>query len=192
MQYREGSEQLKGLRRDITELRGRMREIQAAIEPEPIDDYLFATPGGKVHLAELFAGKDDLFVIHNMGASCPYCTLWADGFNGVYEHLANRAAFVVSSPDPPMAQQAFARKRGWRFPMVSHTGSSFAADMGYRGDNGWLPGVSVFRREASRILRVADTGFRPGDDFCFLWHMFDLLPEGAAGWAPRFGYGAPG
>ena len=36
------------------------------------------------------AGKDDLVVIHNMGASCAYCTLWGDGFNGVYEHLANK------------------------------------------------------------------------------------------------------
>ena len=44
------------------------------------------------------ATKRDLIVIHNMGASCPYCTLWADGFNGIYDHLADRAAFVALQP----------------------------------------------------------------------------------------------
>ena len=124
-----------------------------------------------------------------MGSSCPSCTLWADGFNGIYHHLANRAAFVVCSPDPPAEQQRFASSRGWKFPMISHQGTTFAADMGYRSESGgWLPGVSVFRHDGARILRVADTRFHPEDDFCTLWHLFDLLPEGPAGWKPRFSY----
>ena len=74
--------------------------------------------------------------------------------------------------------------------MVSHQGTTFAADMGYRSETGgWLPGVSVFRREGDSISRVADTGLCPGDDFCALWHFLDMLPEGAAGWSPRFAYG---
>ena len=99
------------------------------------------------------ARSSDLFVIHNMGRSCPNCTLWADGFNGIYPHIADRAAFVVASPDPPDVQQSFAASRGWRFPMVSHQGSSFAADMGYRSAIGWLAagrlGVPPQRRPAS-------------------------------------------
>ena len=51
-----------------------------------------------------------------------------------------------------------------------------------------MPGVSVFRREGDRISRVADTGFQPGDDFCALWHLLELLPGGAKGWSPRFNY----
>jgi len=46
----------------------------------------------------------------------------------------------------------------------------------------------VFRREQGRILRVSDTRFDVGDDFCPLWHIFDLLPEGAGTWKPRFKY----
>jgi hypothetical protein len=46
--------------------------------------------------------------------------------------------------------------------------------------------VSVLRRDGDRILRVADTGFEPTDDFCTFWHLFDLLPEGAAGWRAKF------
>jgi len=190
MNYRDSAAALAAYRGRIDELRREMRDIRAAAEPEVISDYTFPTGNGTTRLSELFGDKSDLIVIHNMGASCAYCTLWADGFNGVYEHLANRAAFVVCSPDAPDAQSRFAAGRGWRFPMVSHAGTSFAADMGYRSETGgWLPGVSVFRREAGRIVRVADTRFRPGDDFCTVWHLLDLLPDGVEGWSPRYSYG---
>jgi predicted dithiol-disulfide oxidoreductase (DUF899 family) len=190
MSYRDIAAALAAHRAQIADIRKKMRDIQAAVEPETVPDYTFATSDGTVRLADLFSSKAELFVIHNMGTSCAYCTLWADGFNGIYEHLANRAAFVVCSPDPPDVQRRFAAGRGWHFPMVSHAGTSFAADMGYRSDTGgWLPGVSVFRREPDRIVRVADTGLHPGDDFCSLWHLLDMLPEGAEGWSPRFRYG---
>lgn len=189
MNYRETSARLAEYRRQIAELRDKMREARAAAEPEEVADYVFTDPDGSVRLSELFRDKAHLIVIHNMGSSCPYCTLWADGFNGIYDHLANRAAFVVSSPDAPDLQKNFAASRGWRFPMVSHSGTSFSEDLGYRSaEGGCLPGVSVFRRDANRILRVSDTGFCPGDDFCALWHLFDLLPGGAGDWQARFCY----
>lgn len=190
MNYLEGKKRLTELRKQITAARTEMRALQASIDPQEVADYGFATPQGEIRLAQLFGGKQDLFVIHNMGSTCPYCTLWADGFNGVYHHLADRAAFVVSSPDAPDVQQHFAASRGWKFPMVSHRDSTFAEDMGYRSASGaWLPGVSVFQRQAGRILRVADSGFSPEDDFCTLWHFLALLPQAAADWQPRFSYG---
>ena len=189
MRYRETREKLADYRRQIAELREKMREAHSSAEPEEIDDYEFTTPEGPLRLSRLFGEKKYLFMIHNMGTSCPSCTLWADGFNGIYDHLSNRGAFVVSSPDPPEVQRAFAKDRGWRFRMVSHQGTSFAAEMGYRSESGsWRPGISVFRREGNRIVRVSDTGFEIGDDFCPLWHIFDLLPEGAGTWRPQFKY----
>jgi predicted dithiol-disulfide oxidoreductase (DUF899 family) len=189
MSYRETAEALNAYRREIEALRKKMRDAQAAAPPEEVKDYVFKRPeGGTVRLSELFGAKADLFVIHNMGRSCPYCTLWADGFNGVYHHLSNRAAFVVSTPDAPEVQRQFAGSRNWVFPMVSHQGTTFAEDMGYRGEDGWMPGVSVFRRDGGRILRLSDAPFSPGDDFCAVWHFFDLIPEGAAGWQPKFAY----
>ena len=189
MKYVEGAKKLATHREQIAAIRNRMLKIRKTIAPQEVEDYSFATVGGRMRLSELFGGKNDLFVIHNMGASCPYCTLWADGYNGIYPHLANRASFVVSSPDAPATQKKFAKGRGWRFPMVSHKGTTFAEDMGYGSEkNGWLPGVSVFRRERTRILRVSDAGFRPGDDFCGLWHTLDLLPDGPDGWQPKFDY----
>lgn len=191
MRYAEGTRRLARYRQRIAALRQRMRRVQRAIEPQPVEDYTFATTAGPTRLSQLFGPRRELFVVHNMGASCPYCTLWADGYNGLYPHLVDRAAFVVASPDPPAVQARFARSRGWRFPMVSHRGTTFAADMGYRArSGGWLPGLSVFRRERGRIVRVSDAGSNPGDDFCALWHVFDLLPEGPAGWQPKLRYPA--
>jgi predicted dithiol-disulfide oxidoreductase (DUF899 family) len=188
MSYKDTSAKLEEYRRQIADLRRKMREAQVATEPEPVKDYAFQRVGGTVKLSELFGDKDTLIVVHNMGTSCSYCTLWADGFNGVFEHLRNRAAFVVSSPDPPEQQQAFAASRGWRFPMMSVVGSTFAQDMGYWHDERAMPGISVFKREGDKIMRVADTSFEPGDDFCTVWHVFDLIPEGPAGWKPKFRY----
>ena len=187
--YRDAARKLAAHRREIAKLRKKIRQVQASAKPETVDDYEFTTARGSVRLCDLFADKDDLIVIHNMGTSCPACTMWADGFNGIYHHLADRAAFVVSSPDPPGVQKRFAARRGWRFPMVSHKGTTFADDMGYRSKSeGWMPGISVFRRDAEGIVRVSDAPFDAGDDFCSIWRIFDLLPGGAGEWSPKFRY----
>jgi predicted dithiol-disulfide oxidoreductase (DUF899 family) len=189
MDYESTSAKLARYRREIAAIRQKMRAAQAVVEPQEVADYQLATLQGTVRLSELFAGKADLILIHNMGTTCPNCTLWADGLNGIFHHLADRAAVVVASPDPPEVQHSFAQSRGWRFPMVSHQGTSFAEDMGYRSESGgWLPGISVFRRDGKRIVRVSDAAFEPGDDFCALWHILDLLPGGAGDWAPKFSY----
>ncbi|MGO4571001.1 DUF899 family protein [Microvirga sp. 2TAF3] len=188
MKYRDAAEKLAGYRSQIADIREKMRNTQASIEPEEVEDYEFATARGRARMSSLFGDKDTLLVIHNMGTGCASCTMWADGFNGVYEHLRDRAAFVVSSPDAPERQQSFAAGRGWKFPMISNQGTTFAEDMGYRPNGRAMPGVSVFRRKGGKILRVADTGFAHGDDFCSVWHLFDLIPEGKAGWLPKFSY----
>jgi predicted dithiol-disulfide oxidoreductase (DUF899 family) len=194
MSYSETVKTLNEYRARVADLQMEMREIQANIEPEDVDDYQFVTTDGPVSLSALFGSHDSLIMIHNMGARCVYCTLWADGFNGLADHLDNRAAFVVSSPDTPDAQKKFAETRGWRFRMVSHQGTSFAEDMGYRDDSAenqggpWQPGVSVFKKAGKRIVRVSDAPLGPGDAFCAAWHLFGMLPEGPDGWEPQYRY----
>jgi len=41
---------------------------------------------------------------------------------------------------------------------------------------------------SDRIVRMSDAVCGPGDDFCALWHMLDLLPEGASRWQPKVSY----
>jgi predicted dithiol-disulfide oxidoreductase (DUF899 family) len=199
MTYAETMTSLNAKRAEIAAVHKAMRALQASVEPEVVRDYVLDGWDGPVSLSALFGDKDDLILIHNMGAGCPACTMWADGFNGVYDHLASRAAFVVASPNPIETQKTFAAARGWRFPMVSYGASGFAEDMHYRhrvGDEyasdermgGWNPGVSVFRRDGSRILRVSDTDLGPWDDFCLVWHLFDLVPDLERNWMPKYSY----
>ena len=183
MNYTDVSGKLADYRRQIADIRERMRDTLASVEPQPVDDYEFTDSDGKLRLSDLFGEHEDLIVVHNMGVACSHCTLWADGYNGIHPHVVTRAGFAVSSPDRPSVQQRMAQTRGWKFPMISHEGNSLAKEMGYVSDKGgWLPGLSVFRREGGTILRVSDTGFSPGDDFCVLWHFFDMLPGGVGAW----------
>jgi predicted dithiol-disulfide oxidoreductase (DUF899 family)/uncharacterized damage-inducible protein DinB len=184
-------QEISDLEKEIAEKRERLNDLRKNIPATEVKDYTFKAPGGKeITLSGLFGEKDELILIHNMGKSCPYCTLWADGLVGVRKHLEDRAAFVVVSPDDPAAQQEFAAGRGWNFKMYSSQGSSFTKDVGYQTDEGgYIPGVSVFRKNGDgKIARVSNAFFGPGDLFCSVWHLFDLLPGGPGDWQPKYSY----
>jgi predicted dithiol-disulfide oxidoreductase (DUF899 family) len=180
---------IEKLERKLVRQHQKLAGLKRELPLQPVKDYLLAGRKGRVRLSSLFGAKSDLIVVHNMGRSCRYCTMWADGFNGLLPHLTDRAAFVVVSPDPPAVQHAFAQGRGWRFPFYSGAGSSFIEDMGFLPgpDEPW-PGVSTFVKRGRKIYRVASAPFGPYDPFCSVWHFFALLAGGAEEWGPRFRY----
>ncbi len=183
-------ERVVALRTKFFEARAELHKALAEEARGEVKDYVFANRKGPVRLSELFGKKRDLFVIHNMGVGCNSCTMWADGFNGFYPHISDRASFVVSSPDAPETQREFAASRGWTFPMVSTQGTPFAADMGFANPAGKpMPGVSAFQKQDGKIVRVSASGFNDSDEFCPVWRLFDLLPEGPDGWRPKQTYG---
>lgn len=79
MKYAEAQSRLAAHRKEIATIREQMRKLQLETEPQAVVDYTFQTLNGPVRLKDLFGDKNDLIVIHNMGASCRYCTLRADG-----------------------------------------------------------------------------------------------------------------
>jgi predicted dithiol-disulfide oxidoreductase (DUF899 family) len=186
---------------DITQLEQAQKELKAAQDkllalkrsaPLPItQNYPLQNPSGDpAPLFSLFGERDELMVIHNMGKGCRYCTLWADGFNGLFPHFQNRAGFVVVTPDRPEIIKEFAASRGWRFPIYSSYGTSFFKDLGFASPEGkpW-PGVSTFLRNPdSTVTRVAADFFGPGDNYCSVWPLFDLLPRGVNDWEPQYKY----
>ncbi len=182
--------EIDGLEYRIQELKNQAAALRRERPSEEVEDYTFKTWQGRtVSLSELFGEREQMILIHNMGRSCSYCTMWADGFIGLLPHLESRAAFVMTSPDEPEAQQAFAASRGWSFPMVSAADSSFFSDMGFVDDDGLVPGMSVFEKsDDGKIQRVSRAEFGPGDDFCAVWHFFDLLSVGIDGWEPKLSY----
>ncbi len=168
--------------------------------PEGVRNYTLRLggSGASVQLSELFGTSRDLIVVHNMGRSCVYCTLWADGFASMYKHIATRAAFVLTTPDAPDVAAAFASAREWTFPVISHAGTAFAKDLGFvavhekgpnAGKEGFMPGVSALRRNPDgTITRTGARRFGPGDDFCAAFPMFDLLQGGVGDWQPKYHY----
>ena len=189
MTYAETMTALNAKRAEIAAIQREMRELQAGVEPERVDDHEFDGWRGPVKLSELFGDKRDLILIHNMGVGCTSCTMWADGFNGVYDHLASRAAFAVVSPDPIETQRKAAAERGWRFPMVRYRDEDFARAMGaWSPRYGFDAAISVFRRDGDRIVRVSQAELGPFDGYCVVYHLFDLVPGADPNWEPRYSY----
>lgn len=176
---------------EMNALRERMRDLRREMAGEITADYTLTQSDGKtVALSDLFGDKQDLLVVHNMGKSCPYCTLWADGLNSLMPHIESRCALVLVSPDAPTVQVEFAGSRGWVFAMASSGGTTFTRDMGFEEENGdKLPGVSAFHRaEDGSITRIASSPFGPYDEYCAVWHLFDLLDGGVGDWEPKYKY----
>lgn len=178
--------EIDALSAQISELKARRAELLKTRAPEPISNYTFQTGSGEVSLADLFGDRETLLIIHNMGPSCPYCTLWADGLNGSVRALESASAFVVVNHESPDAQRSFADSRGWKFRMASAARNSFSQDMGFKQEDGLWPGVSAFKRDLDgNIVRTGRAFFGPGDDFCPTWPMLELLGMGDDDWAPE-------
>jgi predicted dithiol-disulfide oxidoreductase (DUF899 family) len=91
--WRPGSllEAEKALTRQSDELARRRQELPwVRIDKQ----YRFATDEGSATLPDLFRGRSQLLVYHFMfgpdyTAGCLSCSAIADGFNGIFEHLAH-------------------------------------------------------------------------------------------------------
>ncbi len=182
---------IRKLEEELTKKKEQLSALRKTIPQEEMPDYIFEDRNGKkIKFSKLFGKKKEMILIQNMGKACPYCTLWADGFNGLTDHLENRAAFVLVSSDEVKTQKAFADSRGWKFKMVSSKNNTFKKDLNFEGEKGdFFPGVCVFTiDDEGKIFLHTKAGFGPGDNFCNAWDLFDLLPGGAGKWSPKYVY----
>lgn len=175
---------------EIMKLKQKLAQEIADRVPEPVEDWeLTSLDGTSINLSALFGDKSELLVIHNMGRGCHYCSLWGDAMIGIAPHLMQRCGFVLCSNDPAESVAEFQELRGWNYPCVSGNGSGFARAMGYMDDDGRpLPGVSAFHKSCDgTIVRTGHASFGPGDDFCAVWPMLDLIRGGKGEWEPVHG-----
>ena len=179
-------ERIEAIERQIGELTSELAALRKATEGEAIRNYEFETPTGNTTLLELFADKDRLLVIHNMGQGCRYCTLWADGFNGLLPHLESALSVVLVSKDPPDVQRTFANSRGWRFRLASHGGGDYIREQGVYGEAENYPGAVVYERNNGEILRKNACSFGPGDLYCAVWPLLGLA--GLEEFTPQYNY----
>lgn len=172
--------------------------------PAPLDAGDVA-PRRRVRLSSLFeAPGDTLILLHFMfgkaqRSPCPMCTLWADGYDGIVPHLAQRVRFAVVIAGDVGAFRAFARERGWRNLRVLSSGDgALKRDFGFEDDAGaQQPGASVFRLGADGRPRhfysvsalITPTQFRGMDLLTPFWSFLDLTPDGRGEFLPRLAYG---
>lgn len=171
------------------ELYEKALKLAALRKAEPsreVKDYVFKTLEGETSLSALFAGRDRLLVIHNMGEACRYCTLWADGINGVLPHLEAAMSVALVSKDPPETQRRLAQDRGWRFRLASHGGGAYMVEQSVADGN--YPGAVVYTKTGGKILRGAAARFGPGDLYSPLWHFLSLAGIGESEFTPQFHY----
>jgi len=181
------------LEQEFRNARERLVEVLRKRSTVITTTYEFQTLSGGVALSDLFGDNNDLVVVHNMGRGCRYCTLWADGINGLLDHIQARTSIVLVSPNTPDVQAAFAESRGWKIRMLSDADGTFTDDMGFAsmhdGKRYVQPGYSTFHRaEDGTITRVAADGFGPGDMYMPVFPMFELLKDGDANWQPQYTY----
>jgi predicted dithiol-disulfide oxidoreductase (DUF899 family) len=163
--------------------------------------YVFDTTDGEKTLADLFAGRSQLIVYHFMFApdwevGCKSCSFWADNFNGIVSHVAQRDATLIAVSRAPLAKLlAFRKRLGWSFNWVSSNRSDFNFDYQVsfeegRGDGTYnfvprtsgsseLPGISVFYRdESGAIFHTYSSYGRGVETVNAAYRFLDLLPRG--------------
>jgi predicted dithiol-disulfide oxidoreductase (DUF899 family) len=169
--------------------------------------YVFDTAEGKRTLAQLFEGRSQLIVYHfmwrwDLGQGCASCSFFADHVDGANIHLANHdVTFVAISRGRLADLEAYRKRLGWRFKLVSSYGSDFnydyhvsftkdelahgkiyynyatIEDEKYLSDE--LPGFSVFYKdESGEVFHTYSSYARGGDLMLGAYNFLDLTPKG--------------
>jgi predicted dithiol-disulfide oxidoreductase (DUF899 family) len=167
-------------------------------------DYVFDGPGGKVKLADLFAGRHQLVIYHFMFGpdwqeGCPSCSFVSDHFDGTLPHLAARDVTLVAVSRAPLTKiEAFKKRMGWHFHWVSSYGGDFNRDFhvsfteeemaqGQVNYNYTMqefpsaeaPGLSIFYKDAGGDIFHTDSIYGRGvEQLMGTYRILDLVPKG--------------
>jgi predicted dithiol-disulfide oxidoreductase (DUF899 family) len=191
--------------KELTRLRDQVSAERRALPWVRVDkSYVFDTPDGRQTLAQLFDGRSQLIVYHfmwrhDLDLGCSGCSFLCDHIDGANLHLAHHDVTMVAVGRAPLPKlEAYRRRMGWQFRMVSSHGSdfnydyhvSFTADdlakgevyYNYRMTKGGmeeLPGISVFHKDANGTIFHTYSSYARGGDLLIGAHNWlDLTPKG--------------
>ncbi len=165
-----------------------LHKLKQRTKKVEVKNYEFDTLSGKVSLKDLFADKDTLLMIHNMGQGCRYCMIWGDGLNGFLPHLESTVSVVMVSKDDPQTQHRYANSRQWRFRMASHGGGDYITEQSTIAEASNMPGVVCYHLRGDRVLRSNAASFGPGDLYCSIWNFLALAGITSEDWTPQYSY----
>src|SRR6202166_1044887 len=190
--------------KEFTKLRDELSRQRRELPWEKVEkQYVFDGPNGKVTLADVFDGQNQLIVYHFMFGpgweeGCPSCSFVADHFDGSLVHLSNRDVTLVVVSRAPLAQiEAFKKRMGWRFHWVSSFANDFNRDyhvsfskdetasgkaaynfgtQNFSSEEG--PGLSVFyKNDKGEIFHTYSTYARGLDILITAYNFLDMTPK---------------
>jgi predicted dithiol-disulfide oxidoreductase (DUF899 family) len=191
--------------REFTRLRDDLAAQRRALPWTPVErDYVFDSLEGECSLKALFAGRSQLIIYHFMlgpgwDAGCPSCSFWADNYNPLAVHLAQRDVTLAAVSRASIAEiERYRSRMGWSFTWVSSQANRFNFDFNvsfsteealtgsgqynYRESNSHgeeAPGISVFALdENGRVHHTYSCYARGLDEFNSAYHYLDIVPKG--------------
>ncbi|MFK7853961.1 MAG: DUF899 domain-containing protein [Granulosicoccus sp.] len=167
-------------------------------------NYCFTDADSKYTLSELFGNKSQLIVYHFMYGKdwqlpCKSCSFWADNFNGIDLHLAQRdIAFCAVSSAPIENLDAFRERMGWSFKWLSSGDCDFNQDYqvtfseqqkqdrevvyNYKHQPWFIDemvGISVFAKDRNgQLFHTYSTYSRGTDMLNGAYNYMDITPKG--------------
>ena len=191
--------------KEYTRLRDKLTAERRALPWVKVEkSYSFDTPQGKKSLADLFDGRSQLIVQHFMfapdwQAGCVGCSFGADHADSARQHFENHGVKYVAIARAPLAKlDAYRKRMGWKFDLVSSKDSDFNFDYRVsftpeeiaRGkaeynyttiDNTMeeLPGFSVFyRNDKGEIFHTYSSYARGNEEIIGALMWLDMTPLG--------------
>jgi predicted dithiol-disulfide oxidoreductase (DUF899 family) len=170
--------------RELDALAAARRRLPGVEISEP---YTFEGSGGTASLLDLFEGRPQLLLYHFMFApgvdgwpdgGCDGCSMFVDQVGELAHFHARDTTFALVSLAPPAQIEAYRRRMGWEIPWYSSADSDFNRDFGVSTDRGETFGLSVFVRDADRVLRTYFTDQRGVEALGSVWTFLDLTPLG--------------
>lgn len=178
--------------------------LRRDLPPGPVaHDYVFGEVGGQVSLDEL-VGDRALVIYHfmfggPMAQPCPMCSMWADGWNAVVEHVDQKVDFAMVSLGSAAENVQLATEHDWQnLRWLSAAENSFKVDYGSADAEGnqW-PFITVFERDGddvrlsySAAAHISGDHWRGIDLLSPLWHLLDLTRQGRGEFMPSLEYGS--
>ena len=191
--------------KELTRLRDQLSAERRELPWVKVEkEYVFDTPEGRKTLADLFDGRSQLIVQHFMfgpdwDQGCIGCSFAADHVDAAYMHLKHHDVTYVAVARAPLAKlEAYRKRMGWRFKLVSSYGSDFNYDyhVSFTKDDlakgkvyynyemteeGFdeLPGASVFYKDASGdVFHTYSSYGRGGEEVLGAYMLLDITPKG--------------
>lgn len=168
----------KELTRAHDALNARRRQLPMT---EVTHDYVFKSAGrSDLRLVDLFDGRDQLVLYHNMLTAdhiCPGCSIVCDHMMNNFAHLhARRTSFVMVARASVARIEAVKARFGWHFPWVSCEGTTFHEDFVTAQKQAF--GMSVFLRQGDRVFQTWFTSGRGVENASNTFNLLDLTPWG--------------